>query len=46
MTVTEDYIDASGGDWDEVIEKAQSTSAERLVINMGPQHPSTTGCSA
>ncbi|SEB29425.1 NADH dehydrogenase subunit D [Amycolatopsis tolypomycina] len=31
----------SGGDWDDVIADAQHD--ERMVINMGPQHPSTHG---
>jgi NADH-quinone oxidoreductase subunit D len=31
----------SGGDWDEVLADAQHD--ERMVINMGPQHPSTHG---
>jgi NADH-quinone oxidoreductase subunit D len=31
----------SGGDWDDVLEDA--VSDERIVINMGPQHPSTHG---
>ncbi|EHR59327.1 NADH-quinone oxidoreductase subunit D [Saccharomonospora cyanea] len=31
----------SGGDWDDVLSDA--THAERMVINMGPQHPSTHG---
>src|SRR5439155_19942251 len=31
----------TGGDWDEVLEDA--ISDERIVINMGPQHPSTHG---
>jgi NADH-quinone oxidoreductase subunit D len=36
-----------GEDWDEVIAAAQSadfqSSDERMVVNMGPQHPSTHG---
>lgn len=31
----------SGGDWDEVLGDAQHD--DRMVINMGPQHPSTHG---
>jgi NADH-quinone oxidoreductase subunit D len=31
----------TGGDWDDVLEDA--ISDERIVINMGPQHPSTHG---
>ncbi|EHR48866.1 NADH dehydrogenase I, D subunit [Saccharomonospora marina XMU15] len=31
----------SGGDWDDVLSDA--THDERMVINMGPQHPSTHG---
>ncbi|EHK86810.1 NADH-quinone oxidoreductase subunit D [Saccharomonospora azurea] len=31
----------SGGDWDDVLSDADQ--AERMIINMGPQHPSTHG---
>ncbi len=34
---------ASGGDWSDIAEEAASLGDERIVVNMGPQHPSTHG---
>jgi NADH-quinone oxidoreductase subunit D len=33
----------SGQDWDEVVAAAAESHDERMVVNMGPQHPSTHG---
>lgn len=34
----------TGGDWDEVVESAAKSDDERIIVNMGPQHPPRTAC--
>jgi len=34
---------ATGGDWGDIAEEAAALGQERIVVNMGPQHPSTHG---
>ena len=36
-------FESSGGDWDHIVDQAEALGEERILVNMGPQHPSTHG---